>query len=320
MSHHHEPRSPEWREFEQLVARIETDAAELGFTVKSPDRVRCRVTGKLREVDATIRGPANDLDKFITIECRRRRTRQDVTWIEQLATKRQSIGAARTIAVSSSGFSEAAHTLAHSHGIELRTMQEVSLEEINPYAQLDLVWFWHRKAFVDAIGLRFFRSHAWKLPVQGDADIVLPTETDLFAPIFRNVEEGQSWSVNDIWLQLQAVTDPFTGIRRGKKPVVRTACFPYPGNVSIETPDGPKTLGDVLLRVALSLEAEQVSLEEATKVEYASRADALQRVEFASSRPESKDWRISLQVPKNATDLRDLKTGGNWPSAKRKNL
>ena len=43
---------PEWRQFEKLVARIEADAGPLGLTVVSPDRIRCKITGRLREVDA----------------------------------------------------------------------------------------------------------------------------------------------------------------------------------------------------------------------------------------------------------------------------
>src|SRR5690606_14024174 len=93
---------PEWRAFERLVARIERDAIRRGGSVTSPDRIRCRFTRRLREVDAAVRFTNGQLT---TIECRKRRARQDVTWIEQLATKKVSLGANHTIAVSASGFS-----------------------------------------------------------------------------------------------------------------------------------------------------------------------------------------------------------------------
>src|SRR5690349_13130079 len=98
----------EWREFEKLIARIEADAGPLGIALKSPDRLRCKVTGRLREVDASIRSRIGTTDVLITIECRRRSKAQDVRWIEQLAAKKLAIGADRTIAVSSSGFSDEA--------------------------------------------------------------------------------------------------------------------------------------------------------------------------------------------------------------------
>jgi hypothetical protein len=304
---------PEWREFERLVARIEADARNTGLTIRSPDHIRCRLTGAMREVDASIRGGSEF--ELITIECRKRRAREDVTWIEQLATKKESIGAARTIAVSASGFSKAAQTVAASHGIELKTLRDISLADINPVAKLDFVWFSHKTAVLDSVGLRYFRSLNWQLPERDSIDFILPADTDLFEPIFTNVDEGHSWSINDIWYQLQETTEPFAGIAKFQPPVVRTACFPYPGNVRVSTPHGPEILGDVFLSVALSLDVEQVTLEAATKVEYgASQADDLQRAEFVSSRHESTDWRVSLQLPKNATNTSELRTGGNWPA------
>jgi hypothetical protein len=47
---------PAWKQFEQLVARIESDASKESLTVVSPDRIRCKITGRKREVDASIRG------------------------------------------------------------------------------------------------------------------------------------------------------------------------------------------------------------------------------------------------------------------------
>jgi len=79
-------------------------------------------------------------------------------------------------------------------------------------------------------------------------------------------------------------------IEKGQRPVVRTACFPYPGNATVETPDGPRVLGDVLVSMALWLEIEEVCLADARKVEYISpQGTALQRVEFISQEREEKD-------------------------------
>lgn len=65
-------RDPEWREFERLVARIEADAGPRGLVVTSPDRLRCKLTGRMREVDATIRAKVGTTDILVTIECRNR--------------------------------------------------------------------------------------------------------------------------------------------------------------------------------------------------------------------------------------------------------
>ena len=134
----------DWREFERVVARIEAAAGPLNMAVKCPDRVRSLVTGRLREVDASIRMKMGTSDVLITIECRKRKPTQDVTWIEQLATKRQAIGAARTIAVSSNGFSSDAQTAAKFYGIDLRTISELSIESINQFLKIDFVLFTRR--------------------------------------------------------------------------------------------------------------------------------------------------------------------------------
>jgi Restriction endonuclease len=123
-------KSKEWREFEKLVARIESVASPHGAVVRSPDHVRDLTTGQMREVDASIRHKLGTAEVLITVECRRRGRKADDTWIEQLATKRQKIGAAKTIAVSAAGFTASAAKSAKHFGIELRTLSEVAASDI----------------------------------------------------------------------------------------------------------------------------------------------------------------------------------------------
>lgn len=304
----------DWRQFEELVARIEQDAGPFRLKVTSPDRIRCRTTGRLREVDASIRSQIGTAQMLVTIECRKRGRKQDVTWIEQLATKKLAIGADRTIAVNSSGFSEEAHAVARLQGIDLRLLSEVSAADINSLLRLDFVLFTHKRCAIARVGIRLFRSLEWTMPDPTKVDFDLPPGTDPLLPIFCSSETGHRWSLNDLWHKVQEATNPYDGIAKGERPVVRTACFPYPGNVTVDTADGPKRIGDVLLSVALSLDVETVSFEAAKKVEYgAPSAPALQRVEFASRDPSARDWQISLQAPKDAGDISQVRTGGNWP-------
>ncbi len=256
---------------------------------------------------------------LITIECRKRRAKQDVTWIEQLAAKKANIGAARTIAVSSTGFSAEAEMVARHYGIDLRNLSEVSVAEINRLMRLDFVLFTHKRCAIADVGIRLFRSLEWTLPNQhNDVDFFLPRSTAVNSPLFRNVDTDACWSLNDLWLELQNVTNPFAEVEKGAKPVIKTACFPYPGNVTVETPQGPKRIGDVLLSVALALEVEQVDFDCAKKFEYESMdGDTLQRIEFASREPGMEDWRISLQMPKDATNVEQLRTRLDQPNRER---
>jgi hypothetical protein len=301
--------SPEWREFERLVSRIEADAGPAGIKVKSPDRIKCKLTGRLREVDASVRATVGTANVLITIECRKRRHRQDVTWIEQLATKKQLIGAARTIAVSATGFSEDAKVVARQVGIDLRHLSDISVADLNALVRSDFVLFHHKKCSITGVGLRFFREKSWTVPDKADIDLNLTPDSDISRRIFCNIETGDRWSLTDLWLQLQETVDPFEGVERDGKPVIRTVCFPYPGNVEIETPAGTKRLGDVLFSVALSATVEPVGIDSAIKIEYsADNAQALHRVEFTSRECVSGDFSMSLQLPKDAQDTSELRT------------
>ncbi len=123
-------RPTKYREFELLTSRIEGALAPTGARIKSPDRIRDKITGQYREVDASIRYAVGSVELLITIECRDRARTQDVTWIEQIATKRAHIGADRTIAVSSTGFTDAAIRAAQAHGISIRLISEITDEDI----------------------------------------------------------------------------------------------------------------------------------------------------------------------------------------------
>lgn len=311
-------RNQGWREFERLIARIEADADPHGVVVKSPDRVRCKVTGRLREVDATIRSKVGSSDLLVTIECRDRARVQDVTWIEQLASKKQSIGAALTVAVSSHSFSSDAERVAAQHGIMLRQTQDLALSDLSPLLGLDLVVFWHKGCCCTGVAVRSFRPNEGDArPEVDESDYVLPHDTDIFADIFHNDAAGTHWSINSIWLEVQESLDPYADIEKAAPATLRTARIHYPGTVRMDTPNGPMILGHVFLGMAMWIEPEFVSIQDAQKTHYSGKEGvSIQRVEFSSFR--TKDWRLSLQTRSDATDVAEVRVGGNWPHTSHK--
>jgi hypothetical protein len=118
-----------WRRFEQLISRIEQALAPSGAVVVSPDRILDKVTGELREVDASIHYKIGTSPILITIECRDRTGAEDVRWIEQLAEKQRSIGASITVAVSSSRFTEPALKKAAALGIQVRVLTDAGADD-----------------------------------------------------------------------------------------------------------------------------------------------------------------------------------------------
>ncbi len=131
--------TPQWREFEKLVARIEQAMAPTGALVKSPDRIPDKITGELREVDASIRYIIGTSPILITIECRDRNGIEDVRWIEQIAEKKRSIGASITVAVTSSSFTNPAIKKASMLGIEVRTLANMTAEDFVQWLRIQNV-------------------------------------------------------------------------------------------------------------------------------------------------------------------------------------
>jgi hypothetical protein len=121
---------PKSRLFEELVARIETTLASDDVKVTSPDHILDKITGELREVDASIRCQVGSTPILIIVECRERSRKPDTRWIEEIGNKQKDIGADKTIAVSWNGLTKPAMRKAAFYGIETRLVQEITGEEI----------------------------------------------------------------------------------------------------------------------------------------------------------------------------------------------
>jgi hypothetical protein len=98
--------------------------------VKSPDYVQGKQSGTRREVDVSVRGTVGTVSILAILECRKRKHRQDVTWIEQLASTKEDVGASHAVAVSAQPFTAGAVSMAAARGIELRTFAEIDEEAV----------------------------------------------------------------------------------------------------------------------------------------------------------------------------------------------
>lgn len=233
-------RDVRWRAFEQVVAAIEESLRPRGAVVRSPDRITDRVTGRRREVDATVRLlRADGTTELTVIECRRRRGRQDDPWIEQLATRREKLGADRTIAVASVGFSKSAQLSARHYGIELKTLKElvnpVELQAIfGGYSLRSLLtdfWLLHL-AFVDSTGRTFSESEL--APLVRDN-----MKRDLFgAKIFVGADGLPTGSLNSAVMRIGD-----RGVKVGEPPVDKSAVLAFkPRSTFVFASDGLREL------------------------------------------------------------------------------
>lgn len=117
---------------ELLVAHLEQVLAR-DVEVRSPELIPGRTSGELREVDVTLRRRVGTSDVLIAIECRDRKAPADVRWIDELASKRDEVGASVIVAVSTSGFTKGARRSAEAKGVQLRQMTQLGPEEIEQW-------------------------------------------------------------------------------------------------------------------------------------------------------------------------------------------
>jgi len=119
------------RKFEKIVRDLEELLGDSNLEVKSPDKLFDYASEIHREVDISIKGKLGTHPILIVIECRDWGKPQNVIWIEQLKTKRDGIRAHKMIAVSTSGFSLNAVTLAEKYGIGIRNVNNLDAKELS---------------------------------------------------------------------------------------------------------------------------------------------------------------------------------------------
>ena len=117
------------RDLEQTVASIEK-ALGGAIEVKSPYFINDKDTNQTREIDIALIATIGTASILIIVECRDRSDAEDVRWIEQLQSKKDSVRASKAIAVTSAGFTEPAKMKAKALGIELRQTRELTPDAI----------------------------------------------------------------------------------------------------------------------------------------------------------------------------------------------
>ena len=189
------------RDLEKLIALLEAHLGSEGIQVTSPDYIRGRESKSLREVDISLRGQAGFSDILIIVECRDRVGDEDVTWIEQLASKRRDVTASKAVAVSSRGFTSGARNLATANDIELRTLDEVDPDEI-------LLWFGFKEITAFKRSGHFIHisvqvSVPDGITVNLDSRVIiinaLKSSFDINAPVFQRKRDGTAASFMDVW-------------------------------------------------------------------------------------------------------------------------
>jgi len=279
-------RDKAWREFEKLVAAIEAQAAPRDAVVKSPDRIRDLVTGRMREVDASIRVRLGTADILLTIECRKRGRTPDDRWIEQLASKRQKIGAAKTIAVSASGFTDPARATASQYGIELRVLSEVEPSDIEAWLTGQGVVHLFRQIEAVKCEVALAASPDEMFPVQAEVPqffhqiVASPFPAVVFLQFLELTQANHFWSIpldgtkTRLTFDLDATASDLIPVPLS--PMPRTP----PGPLQIELHGARQVVRALRLSALVSYEAAVFSPEDGRHYDYQGSANQVQHTVF----------------------------------------
>lgn len=107
------------RDLEILTKHVEAILGGQGLDIQSPEYFKDKNGKIIGEIDLTIRGKLGTTSIFVGIECRKRKYKADIGWIEQLIGRRHVFKFDKIVAVSSSGFTGPAINLADYERIDL---------------------------------------------------------------------------------------------------------------------------------------------------------------------------------------------------------
>ena len=250
-----------WKEFEEIIARLEQALHPSGFIVQSPDKLLDKVTGELREVDVSIRNSREKSQPVVLIiECRDRVAVQDVLWIEQLVTKQKDIEIPKIIAVSSSGFSSSAMKKAEFHKIETRSTKEVTLKDFAGWLGLDSLTLYEEHWWVDDIEIELYGAPSNTQP--SEMVQLKIQEQKKYAPVFVRVSDGVALTLDEIitvWEKKNG--SRFSGVPRDGVPVGRFISQPIENDaLSIDTTTGTHFIKLMNISLGLRIDVKNVPL------------------------------------------------------------
>jgi len=250
---------PLWREFEKLAARIETTLSPIGAEVRTPDKVRDSITDEMREVDASIRYVVDEKEVLITLECRRRNQKQDVTWIEQLITKRRDIKADATIAITMKGVSKSAKIKAQKDNISIKTLEEITEEETKSWLNLKFADIKEQVyQLVDmALGLDDLEENE---EILYDPRILELCGNDKrLYPIFEHNLRGDIFNYKEpLRLAKQNGFDLYEGCQEGQKKVQKLNYQNFDKNIVVRTNKGKRHVKNIYLAFEVSINKSQI--------------------------------------------------------------
>lgn len=111
-------------EFQKLITLIEKQLASKNIYIEESKLIQDLKTGIKREVDIYIKSIVNGHKIKIALECRDRKRKADIQWIDELIGKYKNLPIDKVIAVSKSGFYVSVINAAKQSKIDLLTLEK----------------------------------------------------------------------------------------------------------------------------------------------------------------------------------------------------
>ena len=253
------------RELEKLIATLENLLGDTNIEVKSPDYVVGVNSGSRREIDVSLRTNVGSSEILVILETRDRNETDDVRWIEQLATKRKDVLASKVVAVSSSGFTEGARNTAQRLGIDLRSIDEITLESVATWFQLRGIQVYERHGILNHVILRV-------------DNLNLETFQDALKDLsFKNINlihagTGAKFTIVQAWQDvMNQMPDMFDDIEPGgeKKQKIIHVYYEKPdARFMVNTDAGDIHLVQIIYQAVLSVELKTYPVSESKVLQY----------------------------------------------------
>lgn len=138
-------------DFQRLVYLIQKNLSD-GSEVTESRMLRDRQTGTEREVDVVIEGKLSHQSVVISIECRDRKRRADVQWVEQMIAKHERLPTNVLLLASSSGYTAEAVRVAEAHGTGFFSLENQTEENVSELVgSAGSLWIKNYRLFPEAV-------------------------------------------------------------------------------------------------------------------------------------------------------------------------
>ena len=210
---------------------------------------------QIAEFDIEIRGKVGSTRFNWLIECRDRPADGPAPggWIEQLVGRRDRFNFNKVTAVSSTGFAKGAIDYAKVKGIELRTVEVLTVEHLKDWFLTSHLYLFKRR------GKLLHDIHAEKTlaPELKQAIHNKIANADSNSPILVSKRDGQVLNVNEAWRSaLNQRPEIFNGIEPDQNPLTRTIRAQYPmenDRFQLQTSEGSADILEIVFRAELSV-------------------------------------------------------------------